>query len=414
MDGWTVLAICVCVMLLTAVVVGTCVYVKMHHKVSFMIDALEDREVGFRYRENRWPLPGFNRLLNRLRHIFEREMQELTEQNLYYGRMLDNIRTGIFVVDTESRGRVIYHNQAALQILGMAPVNHLRQLSLVDKELQTAFENIPENKEMRCSFYNERNRITISMTASLATFDGKSVRIIAFNDITGDMEHSEEMSWNKLVRVLNHEIMNTITPIASLSDTFSRDLKEAAANGGRNLNLEELEHGFETIASSSKALITFVNNYRSLTRVAMPVKKAFYVRELIDRVMGLTDRMVRESGARISYTEESDDVILYADEGQMAQIVVNLIKNALQAGAHAIFISSRINSSEQVLISVSNDGRPISRESAEQIFVPFYTTKQDGSGIGLSLSRQMMRLHNGSIILERSDEQVTTFTLCFK
>lgn len=412
MDTLTVVALAVGVAVVTAVVVAVTVYVKMHRKVVFMIDALEDREVGFRYREGR--VLGFNRTLNRLRRIFEREMQEIVEQNLYYGKMLDNIRTGIFVIDSEGGGRVIYHNTAALNILGMAPVKHLRQLALVDKELQTAFETIPENKEMRCSFYNERNRITIAMTASSAQFDGKHVRIVAFNDITGDMEHSEEMSWNKLVRVLNHEIMNTITPIASLCDTFSRDLKEAASDGGRRLNLEELERGFETIASSSKSLITFVNNYRSLTRVAMPVKKALYVRELIDRVMGLTEQMVREAGARVSYIEESDDVMLYADEGQMAQIVVNLIKNALQAGAHAVFISSRINSSDEVCISVSNDGRPISRESADQIFVPFYTTKQDGSGIGLSLSRQMMRLHNGSIVLERSDERVTTFTLRFK
>lgn len=411
--GWECLWVGVLTAVVTAAVTAVAVYRRMHRKVVFMIDALEDRETGFRYHGRFW---GFNRTLNRLKSIFEQEMAELSEQNLYYGKMLDKIRTGIFVIGCGERneGQILYANTAALTILGIAPIAHVRQLNIVDEDLRQAFESVPENKEVHCSFYNERNRITISMTASWATLDGREVRIVAFNDITGDMEHSEELSWNKLVRVLNHEIMNTITPIASLSDTFSRDLKQAVQDGGRNLNLEELERGFETIASSSKGLITFVNNYRSLTRVAMPVKKAFFVREMIDRVLGLTDGMLQEAGVEISYAERSDDVLLYADEGQISQIVINLIKNAVQAEARIIRIESRITAQEQVVITVSNNGRPISRESAEQIFVPFYTTKQDGSGIGLSLSRQIMRLHNGSIALDKSDGRITTFSLCFR
>ena len=176
----------------------------------------------------------------------------------------------------------------------------------------------------------------------------------------------------------------------------------------------EIRNGLDTIFQSSKGLIRFVENYRNLTRVATPVKSAFYLKELVSRVIHLTKELANDNGVNCSYIEKSDDIILYADEGQISQIMINLVKNAIQAGAGHIRISAEINHSEHILINISNDGRPISKESMEQIFVPLYTTKQDGTGIGLSLSRQIMRLHNGTINLTRSDEKETVFTLVFR
>lgn len=154
-----------------------------------------------------------------------------------------------------------------------------------------------------------------------------------------------------------------------------------------------------------------MDSYRNLTRIAAPVKKAFYFRELAERVISLTSEQAALNGAKCIYSEISDDVLLYADEGQ---IIINLVKNALQADAKNIEITAEINPSEHVIINVSNDGRPISKESQEEIFVPFYTTRQEGTGIGLSISRQIMRLHNGSLNLSRSDDKGTVFTLIFK
>ena len=412
----SVILLCLGVALVVAVVTTVVVTLRLRHKVTFMLDALEDGETGFRYREPRHSLFGFNRTLNRLRGLYDREVYAISEQNRYYGKMLDNTKTGIivYISSTKRFGQVIYSNAAAMQILGMTTMNHIRQLSTISPSLETDFYEVSDNNELRSAFYNERNKITISLTATLAEVAGEEVKIVTFNNITDDLEHGEEMSWNKLIRVLNHEIMNTITPIASLSDAFSEDLHEARKNGGATLNLEELEQGFDTIASSSKGLIQFVNNYRNLTRVSAPVKRAFFVRDVIEQVMKLVEEQVREQGAKLTYVEKSEDVLLYADEQQISQIIINLVKNALQAEATKIEIESKINFSEQVVVSVSNNGRPISLESQEEIFVPFYTTKQDGSGIGLSLSRQIMRLHNGTILLERSDERITTFSLYFK
>ena len=222
-------------------------------------------------------------------------------------------------------------------------------------------------------------------------------------------QQNEQESWTKLIRVLTHEIMNTVSPIASLSDALSHyvDVPQESRD-------VDVKAGLETIASSSKDLIRFVESYRELAGVARPVKKALMVDELVSKVIELTSRQCLDAGVSCSYIAETEDVLIYADESQISRILINLIKNAIQAEARHISITSGIDSEEQTIISVSNDGIPISPASREQIFIPFFTTKRDGSGIGLSLSRQIMLAHNGRLDLVRSDSQCTRFTLLFR
>lgn len=222
-------------------------------------------------------------------------------------------------------------------------------------------------------------------------------------------QQNEQESWTKLIRVLTHEIMNTVSPIASLSDALSHYVDVP-----QEIRDVDVKAGLETIASSSKDLIRFVESYRELAGVARPVKKALMVDELVSKVIELTSRQCLDAGVSCSYIAETEDVLIYADESQISRILINLIKNAIQAEARHISITSGIDSEEQTIISVSNDGIPISPASREQIFIPFFTTKRDGSGIGLSLSRQIMLAHNGRLDLVRSDSQCTCFTLLFR
>ena len=375
---------------------------RMRRKADYMLDALEDKELNFRFEESRLFGRRYNKTLNRLKNIFDKERHEIAEQEKYFGIMLDHVRTGVVVV--EEKGRVNYCNNTALVLLGISTFGNIRQLRPVSESLYEAFQSISEGMEQRTSFYNERGKITISLTASEATIGKSRVRIIAFNDISSEIDENEQQSWTKLIRVLTHEIMNTVTPIWSLSETL---LEFDDVN-------EDVRNGLGTISQSSKSLIRFVESYRNLTRIAPPVKRAFHFRELTERVINLTREVAVNSGATCSYIEKSEDVLLYADESQITQILINLVKNAVQAEARNIVITAEITMSEQTIISVFNDGYPISRESQEEIFVPFYTTKQEGTGIGLSLSRQIMRLHNGSITLTRSDDKGTVFTLLFR
>lgn len=218
----------------------------------------------------------------------------------------------------------------------------------------------------------------------------------------------EQDSWTRLIRVLTHEIMNTVSPIASLSDALSRSMDET---GHSELDVKT---GLDTISDSSKNLIKFVETYRQLSGVARPVRKAIDLQELMDSVISLNSEFAAGLGAVCTYRPKEPDLMIYADEGQISQILINLIKNALQAGAKHIDITAKMGRDDDVIIQVTNDGEPIPVSAQEQIFIPFYTTKKEGSGIGLSISRQIMRNHNGSIELVRSDAQQTVFELRFR
>ena len=237
-------------------------------------------------------------------------------------------------------------------------------------------------------------------------FQEKSSLNRALNRIRGIFERrnavNEEASWSKLFRVMTHEIMNTVAPIASLSDALSKDEKL------------DVKAGLETISTSSKDLIRFVESYRSFTQVAQPVRKAVMVDELMERVMRLNKVKAAEQSATLTYNAKASDLLIFADEGQMMLVFNNLIKNAIQAGANSIRITADLNAEDQTIIRVTNNGKPIPLRQIDEIFVPFYTTKPNGTGIGLSLSRQIMIKHHGDLRLEQSDESITVFAAIFK
>lgn len=237
-------------------------------------------------------------------------------------------------------------------------------------------------------------------------FKEKSALNRALNRIKGIFERrdaaKEESSQNKLFRVMTHEIMNTVAPIASLSDAL---LTEEGV---------DVKAGLETISASSKDLIRFVESYRSMTQAQPPVRKAVMVDELMDRVLLLNKTKIAEQGATLTYQANTPDLLIYADEGQIMMVFNNLIKNAVQAGATSIRITADLNSEDQTVIRVANNGKAIPLRQTEEIFIPFYTTKPNGTGIGLSLSRQIMVRHNGNLLLEQSDQNLTVFVMVFK
>ena len=291
MELWQIILLCAIVAIVAAVIASVRTRRKDIRKVAYMMDALEDGELNFRFKESN----RFNRTLNRIRTIFEKQRQA-----------------------------------------------------------------------------------------------------------------HEQDSWTKLIRVLTHEIMNTVAPIASLSDALSKSMDE---DGHSELDVKT---GLDTISDSSRNLIKFVETYRQLSGVAKPVRKAIDLKELMESVISLNSEFAASCGAACAYRPEEDDLMIYADEGQISQILINLIKNALQAGAKHIDISARMGKDDEVIVDVANDGEPIPVSAQEQIFIPFYTTKVEGSGIGLSISRQIMRNHNGTIELLRSDAGQTVFELKFR
>lgn len=383
---------------LTYIVTRAMVRRKIIGKIDFMSDALDSGESAFRYSEDHWSDRRLNRSLNRLRSIFEAEKSDIRERERYFGIMLDHVQSGVIVIDGD---KIDYSNVIARGFLGMSDISSLRQIERISPELANAFRSASE-VESRASLVSERGTVQFSISACTARLHGKDVSIVTFNDITREMENNESESWTRLIRVLTHEIMNTVTPIASLSSALSQNLDA--------YDTEDVRSALGTISSSSEGLISFVQSYRSLTHIAAPIRKAFYLRDLVND--SVTIALANWPSAKVSYHELSEDIILYADYGQISQVMNNLIKNAVQAGASDIDITASIDKRERTVINVANNGEPISETGREQIFVPFYTTKGvSGTGVGLSLCRQIIRLNGGTINLTSSTLEATVFTI---
>lgn len=383
---------------LTYIVTRAATRRKIIGKIDFMSDALDSGETAFRYSESRWRNRRLNKSLNRLRSIFEAEKADIRERERYFGTMLDHVQSGVIVIDGE---KIDYSNTVAKGFLGMAEISSLRQIGRISPDLANAFREASE-MESRASFISERGTVQFSISACTARLHGKVVSIVTFNDITREMENNESESWTRLIRVLTHEIMNTVTPVASLSSALSQNLDSYSA--------EDIRSALGTIASSSEGLISFVQSYRSLTHISAPVRKAFYLKDLVNDSVNIAK--ANWPSVNVLYRELSSDVILYADYGQMSQVLNNLIKNAVQAGAGNVSITASIDKREQTVIDIANDGEPISTSGQEQLFVPFYTTKgSSGTGVGLSLCRQIVRLNGGTIKLSSSTPEATVFTI---
>lgn len=383
---------------LTYIVTRAATRRKIIGKIDFMSDALDSGETAFRYSESRWQNRRLNKSLNRLRSIFETEKADIRERERYFGTMLDHVQSGVIVIDGE---KIDYSNTVAKGFLGMAEISSLRQIARISPDLANAFREASE-MESRASFISERGTVQFSISACTARLHGKEVSIVTFNDITREMENNESESWTRLIRVLTHEIMNTVTPVASLSSALSQNLDSYSA--------EDIRSALGTIASSSEGLISFVQSYRSLTHISAPVRKAFYLKDLVNDSVNIAK--ANWPSVNVLYRELSSDVILYADYGQMSQVLNNLIKNAVQAGAGNVSITASIDKREQTVIDIANDGEPISASGQEQLFVPFYTTKgSSGTGVGLSLCRQIVRLNGGTIKLSSSTPEATVFTI---
>ena len=227
MNSPTLILILLAVAVVSAIVSRAYFLRRIYRKLNYMLDALEDKETNFHFSEEKFWYRRFNRTLNRIHVLYDRERQEIAEQEKYYGWMLEQVHTGIVVVELSEKrkGQVVYSNSSALNLLGLATLSHVRQLRSVSAELEDAFWKVSTNSEQRSLFYNEQGKIAVSISASEALLQGERVKIIALNDITGEMVHNEELSWNRLIRVLTHEIMNTVTPIASLSHTLSQEVE---------------------------------------------------------------------------------------------------------------------------------------------------------------------------------------------
>ena len=345
-------------------------------KVTFLFDAIDNGDFSFsfptekRFKEDKILHQSLNRIKLFLQHTREEQM----EREKYYEQILNAVDTGILVVD--SHDNILQHNQAALRLLDTDVLTHMNQVKGKLKD-----EHLAKHETQ-------------------AMLKDKHVRIIALSDVSHELSNQEVDSWIKLIRVLTHEIMNTITPVTSLSETLLTRVTED----------KDLKQGLETIHKTGTELLAFVNNYRRFTHVPQPQPALFYVEPFLERMAMLCNHEVE-----ISVTPK--DLLVYADESLLSHVVTNLLKNAVEAFKEKgklsfIRLQAYANAQESIIIDVSNNAGLIPEDVASHIFIPFFTTKPEGSGIGLSLSRQIMRVSGGSLSLHQDKAQgITTFRI---
>ena len=376
-------------------------------KVAFLLDAIENNDPAVHFYEQVVDKDSLqvNAMLNRIARMLQTIKRETVEREKYYELILDFVETGIVVLD--EKGVVFQHNRKALELLGLEVLTHVKQLGRVSEEVEKVFREILPGQKMKLEYANERGTMMPYFRASSITIQEKSYRIIAMDDISHELDEREIDSWIRLTRVLTHEMMNSLTPVTSLSETL------LTLPGARQD--EELRQGLETIHTTGKGLANFVMSYRKLTRLPSPEPTLFDVRPFLERMVQLAKHQHPSPHIRIVLEEVQEDLMAFADENMMTQVVINLLKNAVQAIGDAkdceIRLRASVDAQEVVRIEVANNGPRIAPEVAEQMFVPFFTTKEDGSGIGLSLSKQMMRLQGGSISLLPYRDEWTTFVI---
>ena len=376
-------------------------------KVTFLFDAIDNGDFSFNFPTEK----GFkedkilHKSLNRIKLFLQHTREEQMDREKYYEQILNAVDTGILVVD--SHDNILQHNQAALRLLDTDVLTHMNQVKGKLKD-----EHLAKHETQ-------------------AMLKDKHVRIIALSDVSHELSNQEVDSWIKLIRVLTHEIMNTITPVTSLSETLLTRVTED----------KYLKQGLETIHKTGTELLAFVNNYRRFTHVPQPQPALFYVEPFLKRMALLCNHEVE-----ISVSPK--DLLVYADESLLSHVVTNLLKNAVEAFKEKgklsaernkqdgneqgrnkqecrsadlqsaaskkafIRLQAYANAQESIIIDVSNNAGLIPEDVASHIFIPFFTTKPEGSGIGLSLSRQIMRVSGGNLSLHQDKAQgITTFRI---
>ena len=379
-------------------------------KIARLFDSIDNGDQAFSY-SIKWASSSdelVNNSLNRINKVLFKTKAEIVQKEKYYELILNSVNTGVIVID--DFGHVYQINNEALYLLGLNVFTHVSQLSKVDAKLEQLIQSVRPGEKHQISYSNERHTINLLIRVSGMLLQDKFVRIIAINDINPELDQKEQDSWIRLTRVLTHEIMNSITPITSLSETLLNTYGE---------NDKGLKDGLQVIQSTGTHLMSFVESYRKYTHIPTPSPALFYVSEFIARMKQLARHQHPFDNISIEVDIQPDDLLLYADESLISQVVLNLLKNAFEAIGDEkedglIRIKSYVGKNEEVIIEVCNNGPVIPPDVQEHIFIPFFTTKDKGSGVGLSISRQIMRLSGGNLTLKTVPEaNETWFSLIF-
>lgn len=361
-----------------------------------------------------------NASFNEVIRLFKNTRAEKEVQYNYLQTVIQHINIGIIAYRKD--GEVDIVNNAIKRLFGINNLNHIQQLNTIDESIVHKLLNIKAGDSILIKLLKEDEVLQLAVVATEFKKEGEEYLLVSFQDIHAELEAKEIESWQNLIRVLTHEIMNSITPISSLTTTVnqmvfdeeSMNIKMNALDSGE---MADVKLALETIGKRSEGLLNFVEIYRNLTRIPKPDFRHIPVFDLFQNVEQLFAVQLRENNIHFSYKISPETLHLTADPDLLEQVLINLVLNAIQALKDSpnpeIKIVSRFNRNNRVIIEIADNGKGIKPDLLDKIFMPFFTSKKEGSGIGLSLSRQIMHMHKGSIHVKSINKKGSVFTLLF-
>jgi two-component system, NtrC family, nitrogen regulation sensor histidine kinase NtrY len=394
---------------------------RTNRNIRFFFDSVknDDSSLSFSVDEKGAGIRELHESMNRV----NKQIQQLKilnrQQEQYFQIILEQLATGIITYDNQ--GFIHHTNSAARNLLALESLTHLRQLDRIDGKLYSVVKNLKPFERRLVGITTGRGETQLSLKSTLSGSDSKELMILSLQDIKHELDEKEIESWMKLIRVLMHEIMNSITPITSLSDSLSNIYR----SGDSHISPEEIDvkkitttlQGLKVISDQGRSLMSFVESYRKLTRIPRPELKPVKIANLFTRVRTIAMSLENPCKATIIFEDMKDENEVLADENLISMVLINLIKNALEANTDnsncIIKVWAEKGKDNHMQIFVSDNGPGISEENLDKIFIPFFTTRTNGSGIGLSLSRQIMGAHGGTLNVKSVPGAETTFSLAF-
>ncbi len=390
-------------------------------KIAYFFESLKNEDFTLRFPEKTNPrsLKQLHKSLNKVNNLIrETQIKNRTQEN-YYQEILKQAKIGILTLNT--KGHILFSNPTVKRLFNCNQLNHIRQLEKVDKKLFNLLSELKPFERKLFQLTNERETVQLLIKSTEVVLNEEVLKLITIQDINNELDEKETDSWMKLIRVLTHEIMNTIAPISSISESILSYYKNE--KGIIPLSQIDENHikntvkGLEVIKNQGNDLMSFVQSYRSVLNIPIPDKKIIDVHKLLEKVKILAIQEPDFDAISFEVKNTSEGLKIFADEKQITQVLINLSKNAIQSlnkrEGGVIELTSGITANNEKYIMVKDNGSGISQELIDQIFVPFFTTKPNGSGIGLSLSKQIMQIHGGRLKVHSVPFVETSFSLVF-
>jgi len=394
---------------------------KTHKQINYFVQAIKNKDTTLHF-----PKKSGNRIINELNQSLSElngilhDLQVKSKiKETYFSEILQNIDTGVVVL-TE-KGFVTDANSAALELLGLETFTHIKQLNRIDSKFSLSLIDLKNREKKVLDLISNKERIQVITRCTVIRLENEEVKLISLQDIRGELERKEIDSWVKLIRVLSHEIMNSLAPVTSISQSLKQiweEKIELSPDVTIDSEAEKTINGLGVITEMSEGLIRFVQSYRILSKAPDPRLASIEIHSFFDRLNILLSPIKESFNGELNFIQPSKNFNFIADEQMMVQVIINLVKNAVEALEEQASTNNTISKisvsvikkGEITEIKVSDNGQGIPKEIADEVFIPFFTTKENGSGIGLSYSRQILRAHGGSLIC-RSRIGETVFTV---